>query len=218
MRFEQWERLYLEIIDFFGYSREEDELSARILDELLNGNRIADSELERLIMGKDVSVIGNAPSLEKALDASRPAGTIIAADQATSVLMKRGIVPDIITTDLDGEMEDQIEANNRGAVVIVHAHGDNMELVKRWAPRFRGNVVGTTQSTPFGPIRNFGGFTDGDRAVFLADHFGAKRITLIGFDFDNVNEEDEKKRDTKLKKLDWAYVLIEALDNPDIVM
>ena len=37
----------------------------------------------------------------------------------------------------------------------------------------------------FANLQNYGGFTDGDRAVFIADHFKAKKIFLIGFDFND---------------------------------
>ena len=48
--------------------------------------------------------------------------------------------------------------------------------------------MATTQSAPFGEVHNFGGFTDGDRCVFLADHFAATRIILCGFNFTEVGK------------------------------
>ena len=45
------------------------------------------------------------------------------------------------------------------------------------------NVIGSTQTKSFGKMENFGGFTDGDRCVFLAEYFNAKKIVLIGMDF-----------------------------------
>jgi hypothetical protein len=63
---------------------------------------------------------------------------------------------------------------------------------------------------------NFGGFTDGDRAVFLADHFKAKNIYLVGFDFEGKDSAFKKLDKVKLKKLDWAHVLIAMLDSPAI--
>jgi len=127
---------------------------------------------------------------------------IIAADGATSVLMKNGITPEIIVTDLDGNMDDEAKA---GAIMVVHAHGDNMEALKRYVPEMK-NVIGTTQSRPLWNVYNFGGFTDGDRCVFLAKEFGAKSITLIGFDFDDENVTPMKK-----KKLAWAKRLIDMV-------
>ena len=41
----------------------------------------------------------------------------------------------------------------------------------------------STQAKPMGKVNNFGGFTDGDRCVFLANHFKAKKIILLGMDF-----------------------------------
>ena len=69
--------------------------------------------------------------------------------------------------------------------MVVHAHGDNIPLLKHWVPRFTGPLVATTQSTPLPHVHNFGGFTDGDRAVFAADELGAASITLVGFDLDD---------------------------------
>lgn len=43
--------------------------------------------------------------------------------------------------------------------------------------------MGTTQVLPIPPLHNYGGFTDGDRCVFLASALNAKSITLAGMDF-----------------------------------
>ena len=64
---------------------------------------------------------------------------------------------------------------------------------------------------------NFGGFTDGDRAVFLAVHFNAKKIFLIGFDFNNTIGEysfvEKKDKKNKIKKLKWCKHLLDFLIN-----
>ena len=65
------------------------------------------------------------------------------------------------------------------SVFVVHAHGDNNEkihLVKNFK-----NCIGTTQTKQTRRIHNFGGFTDGDRCVFLANHFKAKKIIIRSF-------------------------------------
>jgi len=209
MEFEEWDVYYRQILEDFGYSREEDERSARILDERLGGTRIDPEELRSLFGGREVTIVGNAPGLADELTAV--AHPIVAADEATSVLRAKGIRPDVIVTDLDGNVEDQIAANRDGTVAVIHAHGDNIPAVERWAPRFTGRVLATTQSRPFGRIHNFGGFTDGDRAAFLADHLGAASLLFLGFDFENPSPKDEDL-ETKKRKLDWAYVLIQTLD------
>jgi uncharacterized Rossmann fold enzyme len=107
------------------------------------------------------------------------------SDGAANCLFARGILPDAIVTDLDGATDAFPEMNRAGTVIVVHAHGDNMDLIRRWVPRFPGPLVGTTQSRPFDGIHNFGGFSDGDRAVFLADALGASEVVLAGFDLDD---------------------------------
>jgi uncharacterized Rossmann fold enzyme len=212
MDFEAWDVYYRQILKDFGYSREEDERSARILDAKLGGMRIDPEDLRPLFGGREATIAGNAEGLVDEL--AVVLHPIVAADEATSVLRAKGIRPDVIVTDLDGNVDDQIAANREGSVAVIHAHGDNIPAVERWAPRFTGKVLATTQSRPFGRVFNFGGFTDGDRAAFLADHLGASSLLLLGFDFENPSPKDED-RETKKRKLDWAYILIQTLDASD---
>jgi len=202
MDFEQWEPLYEEILRDFGWSRERDEEAARLLSNLLSGKNIDLVVLKNKIKGKGVLVCGNAPTLSHDLEKiDKDRYVVIAADGATSALLKKSIVPDIIVTDLDGYMPDEIEANRKGALMVVHAHGDNkdkLSVVKKL-----NNVIGTTQAAPLASVYNFGGLSDGDRCVFLAHEFSAKSITIVGFDF-----EDENVSEIKRKKLKWARRLI----------
>jgi uncharacterized Rossmann fold enzyme len=163
-------------------------------------------KLKALIEGKDVLVCGKAPSLESDLngiDARRY--TVVAADGATSVLLKHGIVPHVIVSDLDGHHGDLLEANAKGAIILAHAHADNMENVRSLVPRMK-DVIGTTQSRPLHNVFNFGGFSDGDRCVFLVKELGAASITIVGFNLDDTNVTPKK-----LKKLKWARMLFDAL-------
>jgi 2-amino-4-hydroxy-6-hydroxymethyldihydropteridine diphosphokinase len=202
MEFEDWEPLYKEILQDFGWSREKDEEAAMQLSRLLAGNASDPSILKNKLEGKDVLVCGNALTLSNDLDKiATERYLIIAADGATSTLLEKGITPDIIVTDLDGYIPDEIEANRKGAIIVVHAHGDNMKRLE--AVRDMKNVIGTTQAAPIANIYNFGGLSDGDRCVFLAHSFGARSITLAGFNF-----MDEKVTDIKKKKLKWAHKLI----------
>jgi len=204
MEFKQWEPIYLDILDDMGFSREEDEQAAIILSRMLDKDNTADvSVFRKQIAGKSVIVCGNAPCLKDQLEVTDISGkTIIAADGATAVLVDRGIIPDIIVSDLDGDVEKEILANNRGSVVVVHAHGDNIDKLERYVPLMK-DIIGSTQSTPLVNVYNFGGFSDGDRCVFLADEFHASEIKLLGFDLDDENVTDIKK-----KKLIWAKKLI----------
>jgi len=179
--FEDWEPCYLRILSHFGFDRARDEEAAVLLASLLGRDDLP--LLGERISGRPATVCGNGPNLTEEL--GRIHGTVIAADGAASRLYARGIRPDVIVTDLDGAADAFIGMNRAGTVIVVHAHGDNMDLLRRWVPRFPGPLVGTTQSRPFGAIHNFGGFSDGDRAVFLADALGATEVVIVGFDLDD---------------------------------
>lgn len=199
--------MYSEILEDMGFSREEDERAALILSRMLLPSRTADvSVLCGLIEGKNVLVCGNAPGLSGEL-ASVNSGNyvVIAADGAAAVVLDAGIVPDIIVTDLDGDVEKEITANRMGSLMVVHAHGDNIDKLERYVPLLEC-IIGSTQSVPLENVYNFGGFSDGDRCVFLAREFGAADIALIGFDF-----YDEDVTPVKKKKLRWAKKLISEL-------
>ncbi len=202
----------MKISDVVDTSR--DQKSAEVLNELIEkdlsdalGMRIQDTVL----------VFGAGHSLAK--DAARVKSkqfhkctTTIAADGAARSLLEGGITPDIIVTDMDGDIRAIIRANKKGSCVVVHAHGDNIEKIKEVVPKLE-NVVGTTQTEPFGNLHNFGGFTDGDRCVFLAEHFGAGTIVLFGMDFGGEIGEysGEYEKDIKIRKMELGKKLIEDL-------
>jgi hypothetical protein len=156
------------------------------------------------VRGQRVVVFGNAPTLDRELDDLQLTDAVfLAADGATAVLLRRGILPDIIVTDLDGSFPDILKANREGSIAVVHAHGDNLDALSRYVPQLDG-VIGTAQCRPPEGLYNFGGFTDGDRCVFLAKELGAASIKLVGFDY-----EDDSVTPRKRRKLAWAKRLID---------
>lgn len=199
MEFKDWEPHYREILDYFGFDRAADEEAARLLAGLLPCDNLL--SLTSLTFGNDITVCGNAPCLPDQLDNIR--GIVFAADAAADVLDAHGIRPDVVFTDLDGATDRLLELNAEGTIVVVHAHGDNIPLLRYWVPRFTGPLVATTQSAPLPHVHNFGGFTDGDRAVFAAEELGADHIILIGFDLDDRNVDPMKRG-----KLSWARKLL----------
>jgi len=213
MDYNKWKKYYNQILLDFGYSEKEDEKSAVLLSELLLGKKlVTHKDLNNMISGKNVYVFGAAGSLQEDIKKVKKENAVfISADTATSLLIKKDIIPDIIVTDLDGLVDDQVTANKKDATVVIHAHGNNIDRLERYVPMFDGKIIGTTQSKPFDNIYNFGGFTDGDRAVYLADCFGAKKIFLAGFDFENVGKYS-KSKELKMKKLKWAKRIIEKID------
>ena len=209
-----WESKYREILKEFGYSRKKDNQSCKLLDSLLpKKTRIA--EIKDLIEKKPVFVVGAGPSLPSSISILKKHKKItkIVADGATKAIIENGLKPDIVVTDLDGDIKSLKKAGRTNTIMIVHAHGDNAEkihLVKNFK-----NCIGTTQTKPMGKIHNFGGFTDGDRCVFLANHFKAKKIILLGMDFGTRIGKYSKtrviSRTTKIKKLRRGKKLLEWL-------
>ncbi len=204
MDWENWKQWYNQIVENLDLDPEEDTRAARLLLER-EGHRGGEPELlDNLIRGRDVMVFGPAPfSIRDFGDVVK-----ISAGSTTDQLVDMNIWPDIIVTDLDGDVPAQIEANKKGAIAVLHAHGDNIKAITDWVPGFSPPMIGTTQAEPFPGIYNYGGFTDGDRAVFLAIHFGARRIILKGFDFDNPMGKPILDMELKLKKLGYAKQLI----------
>jgi uncharacterized Rossmann fold enzyme len=222
MEYKDWKPIYKKIINDFNFSLANDINSAKILNNLLKDkdNLISINKLNSLINNKEIIIFGAGRSLEVAIKKNRKKMTnklIISADGATSALIENNILPDIIVTDLDGKVSDQIKANDKGSILVIHAHGDNIDKIKKIIPKFKGLITGTTQTNPesYGRIHNFGGFTDGDRAVFLSVHFNAKKIYLAGFDYDGkigvYSFPDFKDKKLKLKKLKWCKFLISSL-------
>ena len=68
-------------------------------------------------------------------------------------------------------------------------------------------MIPTTQAAPADGVRNFGGFTDGDRAAFFADAVGAAELVFPGWAFDDPTVSAEKRH-----KLGWAERLLYWLE------
>lgn len=212
MHITEWEPIYEQILSDMGYSREDDESCVRVLKAITVNSDLIDDEEAVSFFGTHVTVIGDAPCLEDDLRMNPVSGKTVVSGSAVGRVLSAGIPIDVIVTDLDGDIEPQIEASARGSLTFIHAHGDNEGLVRQYAWRFRGPVILTTQSTPENTVSNFGGFTDGDRAVCIASSFGAEDILLLGFDFDNPMPKDGQDPSMKKRKLDWARRIIEGID------
>lgn len=208
MEFREWEPYYREILHEFGYRRQADEAVARLLANRLPPDRADPKVLRRLLEDRVVTVLGNGPNLLEELPLAE--GVLVAADEAVGVARQHGVAPDLLVSDLDGDEDALLAANRAGTLAVVHAHGDNETAVRRLAPRFTSRSLGTTQAEPIPGVWNFGGFTDGDRAVFLAEHFRAREIRLLGFDYDHPHPKDHPAA-VKRRKLAWARRLIEML-------
>jgi len=214
MTIKGWESKYREILKDFGYSGKKDTQSCKLLDSLLpKKTRIA--EIKDLIEKKPVFVVGAGPSLPSSISILKKYKKItkIVADGATKAIIENGLKPDIVVTDLDGDIKSLKKAGRTNTIMVVHAHGDNSEKI-HFVKNFK-NCIGTTQTKPIGRVHNFGGFTDGDRCVFLANHFKAKKIILLGMDFGTTIGKYSKpsviNRNIKIAKLRCGKKLLEWL-------
>jgi len=209
-----WESKYKEILKDFGYSRKKDSQSCKLLDSLLP-KKTPIVKIRDLIENKPVFVVGAGPSLPSCISILKKYKKItkIVADGATRAIIENNLKPNIIVTDLDGDIKSLKKAGRTNTIMVVHAHGDNSEKI-HFVKNFK-NCIGTTQTKPLGKIHNFGGFTDGDRCVFLANHFKAKKIILLGMDFGTRIGKYSKtrviSRTTKIKKLRRGKKLLEWL-------
>src|SRR5512137_1172689 len=131
MEFKDWEPHYCEILEYFGFDRAGDEKAARLLASLMPRDNLL--SLAALTCDNPVTVCGNAPCLKDEL--GKIHGVVFAADAAADVLDTYGIRPDAVFTDLDGASDRLLALNEEGTIVVVHAHGDNIELLKYWVPR-----------------------------------------------------------------------------------
>ena len=217
MRFPEWEGTYLEILSDLNFDRSEDEGSARMLKAICMNSDIVTEDILDDIIGDTVAVFGNGDNLESDIERMDVnCTTLISSGSAVGRVMEVGLVPDMIVTDLDGDIRPQLVANMNGAIAVLHAHGDNYHLIQRYAPEFKGRIILTTQSTPDNILSNYGGFTDGDRAVCIARHFGARRIYLMGFDFDDPSPRTSTDPEMKKRKLSWAKRIIFKNGGSDI--
>ena len=209
-----WELKYREILKDFGYSRNKDNQSSKLLNSLLQ-KKTASIGIRDLIKNKPVFVIGAGPSLSSCISILKKHKEItkIVADGATKAIIENGLKPDIVVTDLDGDITSLKKAGRTNTIMVVHAHGDNSEKIH--LVKYFKNCIGTTQAKPIGKINNFGGFTDGDRCVFLANYFNAKKIILLGMDFGTkigrYSKTKVDNRTTKIAKLRRGKKLLEWL-------
>jgi len=226
MNFETWEKIYQDISDDLNIDRNKDEIASEIFDTLIGQNLktyVSLNTFSQLIKNRTVFVFGAAPSLEleikNNLDRFKQ-HVLISADGATSALIKYNIIPNVIITDLDGIVADQMSANEENAILVVHAHSDNVGMLQQTVPLINGPYFGTIQTNPskHSFVKNFGGFTDGDRSVFFADYFHAKNIILVGFDCQSkpgfYSFQKNNNQETKKKKLAWCHLLLNQFKEP----
>lgn len=207
VRFPEWEPVYEAILSDLSFDRTSDQTARDVAAELA---RPFDHGRLDCLTDATVAIVGAAPSLSTELtqfDASA-VDAIVAASTATDVVDEFGLEVDLMVTDLDKNTSTACELTHSATPVAAHAHGDNIPALREWLPQFDlDQTLVTTQAEPRGAVENFGGFTDGDRAAFIADAFGASELRFIGWNFDDPSVDPLKAR-----KLRWAEQLLYWLE------
>ncbi|MEM1948117.1 MAG: 6-hydroxymethylpterin diphosphokinase MptE-like protein [Candidatus Caldarchaeum sp.] len=224
MKTTEWLNHYYVICKKLGIDPAKDRQAAEILSNLIRDVCVSRADVAEFFAGRNFAVVfGAASSLEEDLedflesfDCERAA--IVVADGAVRAFLDLGVRPDVVVTDLDGGDEALLCVATTSRFFVVHAHGDNISKIQHLVPKLDTKVLGTTQTEPVGVLDNFGGFTDGDRAVFLCEELGVKTIVVAGMDFDGEIGKfskpyllDEKEKMRKKLKLQIGKSLLEIL-------
>lgn len=196
-----WEPVYEAILRDFGFDRSADEYARDFTAEVATS---FDFDRFSVMEGATVAIAGGGPSMETETATAESADVVIAASVAADHLLEAGVDVDLMVTDLDKNLDTAIDLSRSGVPVAIHAHGDNIALLRESLPQFdHDHVIATTQAHPTDAVYNFGGFTDGDRAAFLADEFGAAAFRFPGWNLQDVSVGPIKRR-----KLAWAERLL----------
>lgn len=226
--YNNWEKWYEIILDDFSFSKEDDICSARILDGMISKKEKYD--LSQKYLPYNAIIFGAGPSIKTHItylknNVNLDEYLLIAADGATTALLEEDIIPNIIVTDLDGDMSSIFESNKKGSILYVHAHGDNMDKIRKYVDKL-DKIIPTCQCEAFGNLENYGGFTDGDRAVHIAVYsLNIRKMILAGMDFGNIitkysrpeiKEQFQKADSFKEKKLIYAEKLIDSIKKENV--
>jgi len=233
MNWKDWQPYYQEVMTLLGLDIQTDLDSASRYLELVKQARprgyensllrITNQKIER------IWVFGAGPSLPTDfrifdLNYNKDRDLIIAADGATTFLLQKKVLPAVVFSDYDGDLKALHHSCHEGSLLVLHAHGDNFNIVQEQFYLFekesQGFLLPTIQTEPiFSYLFNFGGFTDGDRCIAASlDWFPKTKIGLIGFTFGSVQGRFSKPyltRDIpassfKFKKLQFAKYFIET--------
>ncbi|MDW7977508.1 MAG: DUF115 domain-containing protein [Candidatus Caldarchaeum sp.] len=223
MEIKAWLKLYHQICLELSIDPSKDLQAALLLSELIKNRSLTRRDLHFIHKHSCAVVFGAGPSLDKDLDdfleeVGLSKVLTVAADGACGAFLERNVKPDIVVTDLDGGDGVLLEAAHAGSLLVVHAHGDNVDRIKQLVPALPNRVLGTTQTEPVGVLDNFGGFTDGDRAVYMCEELGVKNIAIAGMDFEGVagrhskpHPLSETEMERKRRKLQIAKRLLTHL-------
>ncbi len=227
----EWLSIYEEIVKLLNIDKKSDIEATYLL-----ANMLKNIDLEKMhtiiknkFAGKNILLFAAGPTLTIHADkilryfiksVPRDSIALVAVDGVAKYFREIGIAPDAIVTDLDGDIDSILYYGERhNTIVFVHAHGDNMDKLKKVVPKLLkagAYIVGTTQVKPVKPLMNYTGFTDGDRALSTVLYYNPKRVIMVGMDFGYkigkyskpLNRRQRVDLEKKIIKLQIAYKLV----------
>ena len=174
---------------------------------------------EELQSCEKVVIIGAAVEKKEIAKLDLENTAVIAADGSVGAMIDYEFLTCVIS-DLDGGQHIDLAAAKSQRFVL-HAHGDNLtrwqNIVGNWS-RFKTPpeiILSHQTNENMNGMHNFGGFTDGDRAVCFALWAGVnvKQIELIGFSTKKVGAwSGTTNQDRKMKKLSWMKKILTFLN------
>lgn len=221
----------------FGWAIAPDRESAEQMVDLVNdhGERInlwtsngrqesLQALRKRLAGAEEIVILGAAVTAAEVLNLPKTPHLIIAADGAVGALDDDAHLACVVS-DFDGGIHLDAAAEI-GVLIVAHAHGDNVERwrssLEHWATSPSPPPLILSHQTPdaLDGAYNFGGFTDGDRAVCFALALGIskEKIRLVGFSLDEVGRwSGSTIPEQKLRKLAWMNSILSSIGMNDAV-
>jgi len=207
-----WWPIYEDIVRTLGIDPAKDEEATLTASRYMLSYGVDFHEVlgfaKELVKGSDIAVVGAHESfLKKEIEGE----VIVAADGAfNGLVIHRGVIPEIVVTDFDGVSLALLKRYK--PITFAHIHGDNLKRYLMSVPNVIRFVVPTTQTFPYNPMYNFGGFTDGDRAIAMALALGARKVRVYGFNREEIGKFSGKTNpDVKRVKIEIAYRIIDVL-------
>ncbi len=101
---------------------------------------------------------------------------IIAVDGAAIALASSNIVPDVVVSDLDADINDLIHVGKQGSIIVLRRKMEGTEKVLRFFKKCIGPIVF------YDSVAKYDANSDLDAAVYLACKFHCRKVVLLGFD------------------------------------
>ena len=216
-----------EVREAFGWSEDDDVESAELLQQSLAKHSLWSPVMRELTLTRLRNELVNAERVVLLGAAVEPSElqrfedtqvVFVAADGAVGVLEVYDRLACVVS-DFDGA-EHLDRAAEAGQTIVAHAHGDNINrwsgILQRWQEHSSppSLILSHQVTKELTGVYNFGGFTDGDRALCFVLSMGVvpENIELIGFSTQKVGAWSATTTPSiKMQKLEWMRRIVTEL-------